>query len=81
MYVVPMDIPQFCNKCPFGMLNYSAPFGGWTTSKIDGKDDAVGTHGYVCNIDFYENGRYTKVLRGNVDNDIPKPDWCQLRER
>lgn len=25
MYSVPMEIPQFCNKCPFGICSYSIP--------------------------------------------------------
>lgn len=31
-------------------------------SRVDGKENKVGTYGYVCNIEFQNNGRYTKVF-------------------
>ena len=46
-YLVNDEIPQYCNKCPFGILRYSTPL---STNK----------HGYNCNLDFKKNGRYTK---------------------
>lgn len=80
MYSVPMEIPKFCTKCPFGMCYYSFPHTGSYRSTIDGQMNHTGTCGYVCNVDFAENGEYTKVLRVNVGEDIPKPDWCGLKE-
>lgn len=85
MYLVPMEIPNFCNDCPFGFCNYSLPLhsdrvGEKNISKIDGKENKRGTFGYTCNVDFAENERYTKILRANCGEDIPKPEWCGLRE-
>lgn len=84
MYSVPMEIPKHCNKCPFGMCNYNRP--QWSKSyekfisSVDGKENKEGTYGYVCNVEFQSNGRYTKVLRAECENDIKKPKWCGLRE-
>lgn len=81
MYLVPMNVPECCNKCPFGHLNYNHPY--WSCgsdSKIDGKRNASGTYGYVCKLDSKEHGRYTKVLRANLDKDISRPKWCKLKE-
>ena len=80
MYSVPMEIPQFCNKCPFGACNYSFPHSGSSISMIDRKENRTGTYGYLCNLDFYKNGRYTKILRADVRKDIKKPAWCGLKE-
>lgn len=80
MYIVPMEIPKYCNKCPFGQCVYSFPFGSSCTSNIDGKENKAGTYGYVCNVEFQENGRYTKVLRAELGKDIKKPKWCELQE-
>lgn len=85
MYIVPMEIPKYCNKCPFGICNYNHPAWGISIdkgkrNKIDGKHDAEGTYGYVCNVEFQKNGRYTKVLRVHIGEDIKKPDWCELKE-
>lgn len=81
MYLVPMDLPKFCNKCPFGYCQYSFPsLGSNSISQVDGKENKVGTYGYVCNIEFQNNGRYTKVLRAECGKDIKKPKWCGLKE-
>ena len=82
MYKVPMKIPTHCNNCPFGMLQYSKP--SWSKHyERSGIDDAFNnreTYGYVCNIDCEENGRYTKVMRGEIGTNIPKPEWCRLED-
>lgn len=85
MYIVPMEIPKNCNECPFGMCNYNHPL--WSDrgynkdfSKIDGEENKIGTYGYTCNVEFQKNGKYTKVLRANMDEKIQKPDWCELKE-
>lgn len=80
MYVVPMDIPKCCNECPFGHCTYSFPLGSSSISDIDGKEDRAGTYGYVCNIEFQANGKYTKVLRAERGESIKKPQWCGLQE-
>ena len=80
MYSVPMEIPQFCNKCPFGACNYNFPHSGSSISMLDRKENRTGTYGYVCNLDFYKNGEYTKILRADVRKDIKKPAWCGLKE-
>lgn len=79
MYLVPMKTPQFCNECPFGYCNYSHPFGS-SLSEIDGAINKSGTYGYVCNIDFSEHSKYTKIMRADIDEDIRKPIWCKLKD-
>ena len=78
MYKVPMEIPTYCNKCPFGMCYFSFPFGSGEISYIDGKENKVGYYGYVCNVEFLENNKYTKVRRAKINEDIKKPKWCRL---
>ncbi len=79
MYIVPMETPKHCNKCPFGHCNYNLP--SWSeNSRTDGKENKPGTYGYVCDIEYQKNGRYTKVLRAECGKDIKKPRWCGLRE-
>lgn len=80
MYIVPMEIPEHCNNCPFGHCDYSFPFGSSSISRVDGKENKTGTYGYVCNVEFQKNGRYTKVLRSECGKDIKKPKWCGLKE-
>lgn len=85
MFIVPMEIPKYCNKCPFGMCNYNHPLQrdreySKDFSKIDGEENKIGTYGYTCNVEFQKNGKYTKVLRENIGEDIQKPDWCELKE-
>lgn len=80
MYIVPMETPKFCNKCPFGHCNYSFSLGRSHISIVDGEENKAGTYGYVCNVEFAENGRYTKVMRAEIDEDIIKPEWCGLKE-
>ena len=66
-YIVNNEIPKYCNKCPFGVLRYSTPL---STRK----------HGYNCNLNFTENGKYTKIMESDIDFDIEKPKWCPLKE-
>lgn len=79
MYVVPMEIPEHCNKCPFGYCNYSFPSGSGSISGIDGEENKAGTYGYVCNIELQKSGKYTKILRAEWGKDIKKPKWCSLQ--
>nr|DAX46569.1 MAG TPA: hypothetical protein [Caudoviricetes sp.] len=80
-YIVPMEIPKYCSNCPFGHLHYHHPF--WKKEAyIDSFDEKLNnpdTYGYVCNIDFSENGKYTKVIRGKCKSEIKKPKWCKLK--
>ena len=80
MYKVPMEIPKHCNKCPFSRHQYNKPF--WSSEDridpVDFKSNIKNTYGYVCNIDFNENGKYTQVLRAQIGKDIKRPDWCKL---
>ena len=78
MYLVPMEMPKFCNRCPFGSINYSFTLGSRSISSIDGAMNENGTYGYTCNMEFQENGRYTKVMRAKCGEDIPRPEWCGL---
>lgn len=80
MYTVPMDMPTHCNKCPFGYCIYSLPFGSSCLSNIDGKENKTDTYGYVCNLDFHENRKYTKILRAEIGEPIKAPEWCGLQE-
>jgi hypothetical protein len=50
-------------------------------SKIDGEMNETGTYGYVCNVDYQNNHKYTKVMRAKNGKNIEKPDWCGLKER
>ena len=81
-YIVPMEIPKYCSNCPFGHLRYQFPF--WSREAIfdtiDKKLNKPDTYGYVCKIDFEENGKYTKVMRGELKKgEIKKPKWCKLK--
>ncbi len=78
MYIVPMEMPKHCNHCPFGICDYSFPLGSSSISHVDGKENKPGTHGYICNIDFSKNGKYTRVMRANCEEDIRRPRWCGL---
>jgi len=85
MYKVPLEMPEYCNKCPFGMCSYNLPFPRerWRDrefSSIDGKVCESGTDGYVCNIQFGILGSYEDVIRANIGEDIIKPSWCRLEE-
>ena len=66
MYKVPLEIPEYCNKCPFGRCSYSLPLpkeqGYKEFSSIDGKECESGTYGYVCNIQFGILGSYEDVI-------------------
>lgn len=84
-YIVPIEIPKFCDDCPFGRCVFSRP--KWTEEnhnevlcKYDGEEAKPNTHGYVCNIEFEQNGKYANVMRGEYKERIPKPDWCPLVE-
>lgn len=80
-YIVPEEIPKYCNKCPFGYCVYSHPFwAGGSISRIDGKENPAGTYGFICNLEFNKNKKYAKVLRNKIGEDINKPEWCRLRE-
>lgn len=80
-YIVPMEIPKRCDVCPFGHLRYYHPFYANKSriDLIDKKENKPDTYGYVCNIDFSENGKYTKVIRGKCKSEIKKPKWCKLK--
>jgi hypothetical protein len=80
MYMVPGNIPQHCNHCPFAVCNYNLPFERSCISGVDGLENTHGTYGYTCNLDFHENQRYTRVLRANIGEDIERPAWCRLKE-
>lgn len=80
-YIVPLQIPKYCNKCDFSRPWYSHPW--WAKaeeSDIDGQVNPIGTAGYVCNVEFYKNRKYTKVISGQIGENIPKPEWCELME-
>lgn len=81
MYIVPMEVPKYCNACPFAVCNYNRPkWAGDSVSKLDGEKNLAGTCGYSCTVEFLETGRYTKIIRGNIGEDIPRPEWCGLKE-
>ncbi|MDY2986114.1 MAG: hypothetical protein SOR77_00630 [Peptoniphilus sp.] len=67
MYKVPMEIPEYCDDCPFGMTKWSLPL-------------TNNSKGYQCNVDFKINGKYTKTIQGTFDEKIKKPEWCYLEE-
>lgn len=79
-YIVPMKIPKHCDGCPFGQPRYQFSF--WSKEAIfdpiDKKLNKPDTYGYVCNVNFSENGKYTKVMRAKCKENIKKPKWCKL---
>lgn len=84
-YIVPIEIPKFCDTCPFGSCVFSRP--KWTKEQnrkvichYDGKEAEPNTHGYVCNIELEQKGKYENVMRGEYEERIPKPNWCPLVE-
>lgn len=79
-YIVPMKMPKYCNKCPFGACQYSYPLGSSSISEIDGEKNEPYTHGYVCNIDWWQNGQHTKIMRAHMGDNISIPEWCGLKE-
>lgn len=80
-YIVPMKIPKYCDNCPFGHLYYHLPFWskGGGVDPIDEKENKPDTYGYVCNVDFSKNGKYTKVMRAKCGKNIKKPKLCKLK--
>lgn len=80
-YIVPNEIPKFCNKCPFGVCAYSKPdWGRECVNRYDGEMDKPNTHGYRCQCVSVDSENRSKVLRADYDADIEKPDWCPLKE-
>ena len=65
-YIVNGDIPEYCNKCPFGMCKFSKPL-------------SDRTHGYTCNMEVPEEGHNKTTMITDHEVDIEKPDWCPLR--
>lgn len=71
-----MEMPKSCDTCDFGRLRYSFP---WTDRK----------HGWNCQVDFYHNGKYTKIREADygkpvIPNDcplIPVPPHGDLIDR
>lgn len=78
--IKPIELSEYCNKCPFGQLNYNFASAGNEISMIDRKRNETGTYGYVCSFDFRAHGEYTRVMRTECGKDIPKPEWCALSE-
>lgn len=68
-----MKMPECCDKCDFGRLNYSHPLeeNVWTKSEKSGK------HGYNCQLEYYEKGRYETVREAPFDEHIV-PVLCPL---
>lgn len=64
-----MKMPECCDECVFGRLNYSHPL--WTKSETNGK------HGYNCQLEYYEKGRYETVREAPIDEHIV-PVLCPL---
>lgn len=82
MYKIPLEIPKYCNNCPFGSGRYyhTSWCKGTFIDEIDGKSNEIDTYGYVCNLDYKANNRYTKVMRAKVGENVKKPSWCGLVE-
>lgn len=79
-YFVPLKVPKYCNKCPFGFCVYSSPF--WAHKSIcdyDMKENEPNTQGYICYIHKFNNN-YSKVMRVKFGEDVEKPSWCPLKE-
>lgn len=59
-----MKMPESCDKCVFGICRYSNPL-------------TSGMHGYNCQIEYYEKGRYETVREAPYDEHIV-PTECPL---
>lgn len=82
-YYVPLELPKYCDECPFGVCDYSNPTNQdecFLMNHIDGEKMFAYSHGYVCNIDCKENGKYTKIMRAKYDEHIKRPRWCKLKK-
>ena len=68
-----MKMPECCDKCDFGRCCYSHPFTGsvWTD------DEKAGKHGYNCQLEYYEKGKYETVREAPIDEHIV-PVLCPL---
>lgn len=69
MYIVPTEIPKYCNDCPFGMTNYIFPL--WANeekrvSAVDGKENKRGTYGYTCNIERQKKRKIYQSIKGRL---------------
>jgi len=64
-----MKMPECCDKCDFGRLRFSHPI--WS------KDEKSGKHGYNCQLEYYEKGRYETVREAPIDEHIV-PVLCPL---
>lgn len=61
-----MKMPRCCDECPFGMCKSSLPL-------------STGEHTYQCNVDFWENGKYTRERKAPFDEHVV-PVQCPLIE-
>ena len=68
-----MKMPECCDKCDFGRLNYSYPL----EENVLTKSEKSGKHGYNCQLEYYEKGRYETVREAPVDEHIV-PVLCPL---
>lgn len=61
-----MQMPERCDKCPFGMCVESTPL-------------STGIKSYVCNVDYWEYGKYTQKVTVPFDEPVT-PVQCPLIE-
>ena len=59
-----MKMPRSCNECPFGMCKSSLTL-------------STGEQTYQCNVDFWENGKYTRERKAPCDEHVV-PVQCPL---
>ena len=68
-YIVPQEMPKYCNDCPFGYLKFQCP---WDDPIHNG--DMNLKWGFTCNL------LHKETARGNYRTDLPKPEECPLKE-
>lgn len=68
-YIVPENVPLYCNHCPFGWCKYQHP---WADKIHNGDKNLM--HGYGCNL------LKRMTSEGPYGSDLPKPADCPLKE-
>lgn len=68
-YIVPKEMPKYCNDCPFGYLKFQYP---WDDPIHNG--DMNLKWGFTCNL------LHKETARGKYRTDLPKPEECPLKE-
>lgn len=69
-YIVPQEVPKYCNKCRFGDCKFQHP---WHDPVRNG--DRNLKWGFSCSLLHNR-----EVAIGEYGTDLPKPEYCPLIE-